>query len=107
MKQGIWLSYDLGVKGDYENLYRWLDQREARECGDSLAFVRIEYSDDVFAEVRDSLFTNVKMTDASRFYMLARNKEDKIRGRFIIGGRKVPPWTGYDPQKQISPPDES
>ena len=33
-EQMIWLSYDLGVDGDYENLYAWLDHKEAKECGD-------------------------------------------------------------------------
>lgn len=32
----IWISYDLGVGGDYEGLYAWLDNNEATECGDSL-----------------------------------------------------------------------
>ena len=29
----IWISYDLGVRGDYENLYSWLDTHGAKECG--------------------------------------------------------------------------
>jgi hypothetical protein len=107
MKQGIWLSYDLGVKGDYESLYKWLDHRNALECGDSLAYVNCEYTDDVFADVRTSLFNNVKMTDASRFYMVAKDKDNNFKGKFIVGARKAPPWTGYDPQKQMSPPDEA
>lgn len=35
MKQLIWISYDLGVSGDYENLYAWLDDHGAKECGQS------------------------------------------------------------------------
>lgn len=27
----IWISYDLGVQGDYEGLYGWLDTHKARE----------------------------------------------------------------------------
>ena len=37
MKKFIWLSYDLGIGGDYESLYSWLDNHEAKECGDSVA----------------------------------------------------------------------
>jgi len=33
----VWLSYDLNIKGDYENLYIWLDAHKAKECGDSMA----------------------------------------------------------------------
>jgi hypothetical protein len=32
-----WLSFDLGVRGDYEALYEWLDALDAKECGDSVA----------------------------------------------------------------------
>jgi hypothetical protein len=38
MKSAIWLTFDLGVRGDYETLYTWLDQRLAKECGDNVAF---------------------------------------------------------------------
>ena len=31
----IWISYDLGVRGDYEGLYAWLDSHGAKECGDT------------------------------------------------------------------------
>lgn len=33
----VWISYDLGVRGDYESLYSWLDAHGAKECGDFLA----------------------------------------------------------------------
>ena len=32
-----WISYDLGLRGNYDQLYAWLDQNNARECGDSVA----------------------------------------------------------------------
>jgi hypothetical protein len=105
MKKAIWLSFDLGVKGDYENLFKWLDEREAKECGDNMAYLHFEGKGDVFSEVRDSLYISVKMNDASRFYLIATGEDGKISGSFIIGGRKSPPWTGYDPKKQISSPD--
>ncbi|MHB9292468.1 hypothetical protein Holit_01566 [Hollandina sp. SP2] len=37
MSTRVWLSYDLGIKGDYANLYIWLDEHKALECGDSIA----------------------------------------------------------------------
>lgn len=33
----IWLSFDLGVSGDYEGMYAWLDDKRAKECGSSVA----------------------------------------------------------------------
>ena len=108
MKQGIWLSFDLGVKGDYESLYKWLDARKARECGDSVAYINFEYKEDVVSEITNSLHTSVSMNDASRFYLIAKKPADKDAvGRFIIGKRKAPPWTGYAPQTEESAPDES
>ena len=33
MNKALWLSYDLGVKGDHEGLDAWLDDHDAEECG--------------------------------------------------------------------------
>ena len=38
-KQVIWISFDLGIRGDYENLYAWLDEHGAKECGDNFASI--------------------------------------------------------------------
>ena len=37
VKQLVWLSFDLGVNGDYDGMYTWLDAYKAKECGDSMA----------------------------------------------------------------------
>lgn len=39
VKTVVWLSYDLGAKGDYDGLYSWLDNHKAKECGDSIAYI--------------------------------------------------------------------
>jgi hypothetical protein len=36
-KIAIWFTYDLGVGGDFQGLYSWLDDREAIECGNNNA----------------------------------------------------------------------
>jgi hypothetical protein len=28
-----WLIYDLGLQGHYDELFAWLDQHKAKECG--------------------------------------------------------------------------
>ncbi len=33
MRRAIWISYDFGVRGDYEGFYTWLDLHDAIECG--------------------------------------------------------------------------
>jgi hypothetical protein len=32
MKKAVWISFDLGVQGDYEGLYGWLDRLDAQTC---------------------------------------------------------------------------
>jgi hypothetical protein len=32
-----WLIYDLGLQGHYDELFAWLDQHKAKECGDNVA----------------------------------------------------------------------
>ena len=69
MKIRVWLSYDLGIKGDYESLYSWLDKQKALECGDSIATFFWEDVENI--------------------------KEDNNTGSFIVGKRKAAPWDGY------------
>jgi hypothetical protein len=33
-RAAVWISFDLGVRGDYEGMYAWLDTHNAKECGD-------------------------------------------------------------------------
>ena len=65
MKKSVWISYNLGIKGDYQSLYEWLDNHEAKECGYSLVF------------------------------LIYKSQGNKIKGKFIRGSRKKSPWIGY------------
>lgn len=94
MKKLIWLSFDLGIQGDYESLYVWLDQHEAKECGDSLAAFDFEYSDDLVCELTNEIKKSVEINKKSRFYLIYIDS-GKSKGRFIIGSRKSSPWTGF------------
>ena len=93
MKKLVWLSYDLGVQGDYEGLYLWLDTRDAKECGASVASFSYEYNDDLPAALARDLKENVKDTGRSRFYVIY-HEQGTMKGRFIIGSRKHAPWVG-------------
>lgn len=90
----IWLSYDLGIGGDYDGLYAILDSLDARECGDSLATFRLqdlEHIGDVIARIK----REVRLTQKDRVYLISRDDQGRLTGKFIIGKRRVPPWRGY------------
>lgn len=96
-KKTFWLSYDLGLKGDYNSLYRWLDQQKAKECGDSLAvFEFLCLTNDPKEEIKQSLLTQIEFNKTDRVYLIWRddNKQANL-GAFIIGHRKQSPWEGY------------
>lgn len=86
-----WLSYDLGLRGNYDELYEWLDRAEARECGDSTAtFV----SDRTRAQIKAELAKLLGKT--ARVYLIGKESNGKFRGGFILGHRKQRPiWQGY------------
>jgi len=90
----IWISFDLGVKGDYEGIYKWLDEHKARECGDSLAGLNYEHSGDLIDDLRTDLQKSIEFTTKSRVYVI-RLLDGKMKGRFIVGGRRMAPWSGY------------
>ena len=94
-KVGVWLSYDLGVDGDYEALYEWLDSRQARECGDSVAFFTTPFSMDVAHAITTELKRRIKLRRRDRIYLIFPRKDGKYTGRFLIGSRKHAPWAGY------------
>ena len=84
-----WLSFDLGLQGNYDALYSWLDQHQAKECGDSIAtFQSNKARDQLAKELKDLLGE----TKNARIYII--NK--KSGGKFVLGRRKLrAPWNGY------------
>lgn len=82
-----WVSFDLGLHGDYMELYEWLDRNGAKECGDSVAtFV----SNKTRAQIGGELSRIIGSEKKARVYIIR-----KQGGRFILGKRKVAPWAGY------------
>ena|ERR1035437_2176865 len=94
MKHWIWISFDLGVKGDYEGIYRWLDERQAKECGDSVAGLSYEHSGDLLDDLTKDLRESVELTAKSRAYVI-RLIDGKMKGKFILGRRRNAAWSGY------------
>ena len=96
MKNAIWISYDLGVRGDYEGIYTWLDEHGAKECGDSLAFISYEYKKDLLKELKADLLGAITPSKRTRIYAIHLDPATKkMKGTFLIGGRKAPPWGGF------------
>ena len=95
MKRFVWVSFDLGVKGDYEGMYAWLDSQRAKECGDSLACFWFEHRGELLKELKKELNDNVEIDEKkSRIYVI-RLVNGKMKGSFVCGRRRNPPWSGY------------
>ena len=90
MKSTIWLSYDLGVNGDYEGLYSWLDTHGAKECGSSVAFLKYAHEGDLAAALIDDMQAAVSLDRRSRVYLIHNRM-----GRYLFGRRKSAPWEGF------------
>ena len=94
MQSTIWLSYDLGVSGDYEGMYSWLENRGAKECGSSVAFLKnYEFEGDLLDSLKTDVSDTVTLNRRSRIYVIY-NHNRRLRGRYVVGKRKAPPWTG-------------
>ncbi len=85
-----WLSFELGLRGNYEALYEWLDGLTARECGDSVATFECNKSPDQIKKELSPL-----LGPAARVYLVGRTNKGGYVGRFVLGKRKRAPWEGY------------
>src|SRR5947209_9892773 len=95
MRVLVWIAFDLGVRGDYEGMYEFLDAHSAKECGDNLGALTFEYNNDLVKELTKELRKAVQFDKRSRVYLIFPGENKAYKGRFIIGKRKAPPWTGY------------
>ena len=94
--QSIWMSYDLGVDGPYEDLYYWIDSHKGRECGDNVVFLDYEYKENLVTELVEELQQKLKVRPKDRIYIVFEDDKDKkIKGGFILGTRRPAPWEGY------------
>ncbi|MFZ3058929.1 MAG: hypothetical protein WA102_04235 [Candidatus Methanoperedens sp.] len=92
-KKAMWLVYDFDIGGDYEGLYKWLDIREAKECGNGVAFLYFEYKNNFYPELKKSL-GQIKFKNRDRIYVIYKEPK-RMRGKWVHGGRKKTPWAGY------------
>ena len=98
--QRYWLSYDLGIRGEYPALYEWLDELKAVECGDSVAsFLSTKSLEEIKKELRDCV------GKGARVYLV--RLRPKPSGGFILGGRKPAPWLGASSQESAEDSDDA
>ena len=94
VKSAIWLSYDLGVNGDYEGMYAWLDNHGAKECNGSVAYLQFTHDGDLPTSLKSDIESVVALNRRSRIYVIYR-KDEKMAGRYLFGHRKGAPWEGF------------
>lgn len=94
MKNAIWLSFDLGVNGDYEGMYAWLDNHGAKECGANVAYLQFTHDGDLPASLISDLESAIALNKRSRIYLIGK-KGQSMFGRYLIGHRKGAPWEGF------------
>lgn len=93
--QPIWLSYDLGLPGDYDSLYVWFDQNGAKVCGKGLAHLIYTFKDNLKEELLEELNRTIDITPKAMLYLIYfDNEEQKIKGTFMVGRRRWTPWEG-------------
>lgn len=90
----VWLSYDLGINGDYEGMYTWFAKHKAKECGDSIGVLFYKYNGDFIEAIKQDIQSAVTLDKKSRIYVI-RSVGGKIKARFIFGSRRVAPWAGF------------
>ncbi len=74
MERAIWLSYDLGT---------------------SVAFLKsYEFERNFLESLKADVGDAVTMKRRSRIYVTYRD-DGRMRGSFLFGRRKAPPWTGF------------
>ena len=104
MKSRIWLSYDLGLHGDFPGLYRFLDNQDAQEIGHSSATFMFETQaedEEGFLRALETKIKEVMEVDKNtRLYVVCASKDQngaitRVYGKFLNGRRKSNPWKGY------------
>ncbi len=90
MEVRMWLSFDLGLRGDYEGIYAWLDEHEARECGDSVAYMKYECEGNFPESLEQDIRSAIDVTKKTRIYLVWAGEDGKTHARFIIGRRSCP-----------------
>ncbi len=89
MRVGIWLSFDMGLRGDYESLYEWLDEHGGEECGDSVAYLKYDCQDNFPESLEEELRGAMEVTKKTRVYVVWRRNRWQAKGAIHYWKAKV------------------
>ena len=103
MTKTIFICFDFGLRGDFEGLYQWLDEKEAQERGYGIAVIKnysveaqIKTDLDFLNAVKLELSKVLKIGNSDRIYLIWNSFEgNKIKSGFLYGKGKQSPWTGF------------
>lgn len=105
--KAIIVSFDLGLKGDYNNFYAWLDSNNALECGNSVGVFTRDFAKDNFKaileEIKNEIASKVRIEPNDRVYVFMKDEKGSMKGRFLFGSRKRAPWEGFS----VKPADDT
>ena len=95
-KYSVWISFDLGVKGDYDGIYSFLDKVKAAECGDFTAFIKVNTQHEIVGLLKNQINEFVKLNERDRIYVIiCRSNGHVFKSGFLFGKRKAAPWSGF------------
>ena len=94
----VWLSFDFGITGSFEDLYKFLDSMNAVECGSDLSYFETGYKKGFIKGLKEEIKKNIELKQTDRIYVIINYKE-KLRSGFLFGSQKRAFWEGYA-QKQ-------
>ena len=99
-KVPVWISYDLGSKGDFTNMYRWLKGYEALECGNSTA--QIWYSKErgrkLVPSLRKEIEEAIAINAETRIFIIYRGSKNTLHEKWLIGSTNpTPAWANAQP----------
>lgn len=100
------LNFDLGLKGDYESLYKTLDNLNAQDAGNSNCVFEYKFASGIeshqerFDEIIKLLEDKVEIKKGDRLYAIVFNSDKIPRGKFLFGHRQRPIWEGYGDKEE-------
>ena len=111
MEIKLYINYDLGIRGDYKGLYRWLDKNKAEERGNAYALIKkYDFPDSELTGVtgfkeknlkfikfiKDDILKFATIGKSDRIYMTFNTIEIRnLGGVFLFGRNQASPWEGY------------
>jgi len=109
----FFLNYDLNFNGDYDGLYKWLDNHNAKNCGQN--FCEFFYStmssengslpvkivaQNTLKQLEDDLTKSVSLKRGDRIFLIGIMPDGTSFGGFLTGDYGPKPWAGYGEKKQ-------